>query len=73
MKCKKCGAEGILVNVVRGYRIYQCPNWEKGTCDYGCFGEVYVNGRWKEMNGEHQFDKIHSHQRPIRKTGKVSA
>lgn len=41
MKCKKCGAEGILVNdqTLRGYRIYLCPNWDKGTCDYGAFLE----------------------------------
>lgn len=41
MKCKRCGAEGILVNDQSPrYKIYKCPNWEKKTCDYGCFLEV---------------------------------
>jgi len=47
MKCKKCGAEGILINDQSPrYRIYKCPN---GTCDYGCFGEYKSNGQWKEL------------------------
>lgn len=39
MKCPKCGAESILVNEVKGYKIYLCSNWEKKLCSYGCFGE----------------------------------
>jgi len=51
MKCEKCGAEGILVNDQsdRGYKIYQCPNWEKGTCKYGCFGEAKIKGEWVKL------------------------
>jgi len=46
MKCPRCGAEGILVNEVRGVKIYQCPNWdftkkwnEQQVCDYGCWAD----------------------------------
>ena len=51
LKCPKCGGEAVLVNdqTSKGYRIYQCLNWEKGTCDYGCFGRVNEDGGWKEM------------------------
>ena len=37
VKCPACGGDAFLYNPK--YKIYQCKNWEKGTCGYGCFFE----------------------------------